>query len=334
MSALRALSAILATTALSSIACSGGQQASQLDEASTRRDASSATVKEQSPNPLLSAFFGLDNKLPAVSAGLCPQAPGLDGVVLNVADELDGNLVKADQFLVTTSSGRQATPTCATLRPANDPGERRTVLLIGELGEAADLPVRIDLPTGVPTVDPERAKQYIGASLSGVTPIGTGPRLVIAEQVDNPVLGGAPSTPDGCPNETAQVIRVAWEGGVTRADGLPTTHADADQYHVSLSGQNEPKKTISPVALADINDFDNYHMLCLNTDEPALAVSAEANSFVSPNNNPNPETTIAVAQAERSGAARQAADGQYRTVRSKSPRTPRYRRPTCEPTPQ
>jgi|GEM_PF-187538 len=248
---------------------------------------------------MLSAFFGLDHRLPPRAAAICAAAPGLDGIVVNVADELDTAALRPDQWTVITRSGRKTVPVCASLAPAIDPGERRTVLLIGDLGTAADPPVRIEVPTALPTVDPSRRARYRGAVAQPVTPLDAGPRLVIAERVERPRLGGAPTGPDGCPAPSRQVIRVAWEGGITRPDGAPTTNADAARYHVRVRGPNGTTLVKSPIALADVNDGDNYHQLCLATSDRAITVQVDPNSFVDPNGDANPATRVAVPSPPR-----------------------------------
>jgi hypothetical protein len=241
---------------------------------------------------MLSAFFGLDHALPATAAVLCAQAPGLDGLVVNVANELDGSALQPDQWVVITRAGRHTVPVCATLRPANDPGERRTVLLIGDLGSVSDPPLRVEAPGGLPTVDPTLRAATRGAFFEPVAPLAAGPRLVIAEIVAHPVLGRSPTTPEGCPADTAQVVRVAWEGGITRADHAPTSNADAIRYHVTVASTGGTRRELSPVALADVNDNDNYHELCLNTADPATRVRVDPESFVDPNGDPNPASEL------------------------------------------
>ena len=244
--------------------------------------------------PLLSAFFGLDNALPGSSAGICPQAPGLDGIVVNVSLTLDNAAVRPDQWVVVTKSGARNVPVCASLLPANDPGERRTVLLVGNLGSAEDPPRRIEVPDGLPTANAKQRASTRRASFEPVAPLTAGPRLVIAERVAKPTLGGATTGPDGCPLTTKQVLRVAWEGGITRAAGGRTTNADAKNYRVEVEGEDGSRRTVSPTALADVNDFDNYHELCLATRDRALIVRARAGAFVDPNGDPNPATAVRV----------------------------------------
>ena len=90
---------------------------------------------------LLSAFFGLDNGLPPISGGvICEGAGGKDGMPVVFSHEIDFRTMQAGDFRVTTASGQIGTITCVTLAPADDTGELRTVLLVGEYGSAEDEP--------------------------------------------------------------------------------------------------------------------------------------------------------------------------------------------------
>lgn len=59
--------------------------------------------------------------------------------------EIDYTTLQAGDFLVTKESGAKGHVHCVSLVPATDAGELRTVLLIGEFGNAdADPPGGID----------------------------------------------------------------------------------------------------------------------------------------------------------------------------------------------
>jgi hypothetical protein len=51
---------------------------------------------------------------------------------------------------------------------------------------------------------------------------------------------------------------------------------------------------VTPVALADLGDRDNYTQLCLDTEIPATSVSVEAGVAVDPRGDPNPLTAVNV----------------------------------------
>ena len=88
------------------------------------------------PARLLSAFYGLDDGLPFFAHLLCLGAAGKDGMPVVLSHTVDAQTVAAEDFRVFTRSGAESTPLCVTLWPADDEGEGRTVLLIGEFGDA------------------------------------------------------------------------------------------------------------------------------------------------------------------------------------------------------
>ena len=59
---------------------------------------------------------------------------------LVLSHTVDAETLQPEDFRVVTRSGSERRPICVTLRPASDAGERRTVLLIGDFGDAADDP--------------------------------------------------------------------------------------------------------------------------------------------------------------------------------------------------
>jgi hypothetical protein len=99
-----------------------------------------ATVVDTNGQParLLSAFFGLDNGLSLRANLFCLGASGKDGMPVVLSRTIDPETLQPEDFQIVTRSGAVHTPHCVTLRPAQDPGELRTVLLIGEFGDASD----------------------------------------------------------------------------------------------------------------------------------------------------------------------------------------------------
>ncbi|MDH5171237.1 MAG: hypothetical protein OEW92_02375, partial [Gammaproteobacteria bacterium] len=128
---------------------------------------------------LVSAFFGLDNDLPFGANRLCFGASGKDGMPVVFSHTLDPDTLQAEDFEVVTQSGDVRTPKCVTLRPAQDPGELRTVLLIGEFGDSPDNPpvsVKVVgdlLSDGAPPVN-------FNGTRTNVTPLVAGPSMVLA----------------------------------------------------------------------------------------------------------------------------------------------------------
>ncbi len=236
----------------------------------------------------LSAFFGLDNALPLGANLLCLGGSGKDGMPVVLSHTVDAETLEPEDFRVVTRSGAERTPDCVTLRPASDAGERRTVLLIGQLGDAAD-----DPPVQVRVVDDLFSDGVMGGRVNfrgtqtHVTPLDAGPSLVVAEVVSE----------DGqsdCPDGVQQVIRVTWAGGVRRPDGDDAGDAERGLYRVTVQRADGSHDEIAPAALADLGDRDNNHLLCLDTSDPAVSVSFPGGHLVDPNQDLNPDTQVAV----------------------------------------
>lgn len=251
---------------------------------------------EEEPG-LLSAFFGLDNALPRRIAGLCLGGGGQDGMPVILSQVINPDTLQPEDFAVITESGEVNTPRCAILEPAVDPGELRTVLLIGELGDAeTDPPVRVEVVGEILT---ENDADFFGASVD-VTPLEAGPFLVLAESVpseqwrlDQP---SGRRQGDGCPSDgTVQVVRVTWSGGVSNAEGEEAGEPERGEYRVMLRLADRSEAEITPFALADLGDGDNNHLLCLDQQGEPLSVSFPAGHLLDPNEDTlNPETNVPV----------------------------------------
>lgn len=237
------------------------------------------TSLDAEPPRLVNAFFGLDDALPGNAAGLCLQAPGKDGMPVTFSRRLSTQ-PSPSAFTITTKSGAMKTPLCATTAPANERSENHTVLLIGDLGSVDDPPALVTVTGDLPVDGDANAR---GASVA-VTPLEDGPTLVLA-------LGFRAADLDtDCPSPTKQVVVVIWAGGVTPVDGATQeTHRLA--YRVTTRAE-----TVTPMALGDLNDQDNYVHLCLDTDVEATRVSAAAGVLVDPRRDVNPETSVTVSR--------------------------------------
>ncbi len=246
----------------------------------------------------LSAFFGLDNALPAGANFLCQGASGQDGMPIVLSHTVDPETLQAEDFRIVTRSGSERTPICSTLRPAGDPGELRTVLLIGEFGDAADdPPARVlvvgDLFSDGVAGDPVNFR----GTETDVTPLDAGPSLVFAEVVpeDGWSTEGRGSA---CPEGIQQVVRVTWAGGVRLPNGDDPGDAERALYRVTVERPDGSSDEIVPAALADLGDNDNNHLLCLDTSAPAVSVSFPGGHLVDPNQDLNPDTRVAVGGSE------------------------------------
>jgi len=232
---------------------------------------------------IVSAFFGLDNVLPGL---LCNQ-PGsqLDGMPVNFKFPLDVSSLSETDFEVVDRLGNIHTPNCVSLAPANENGENRSVLLLGEFGTAVTNPpveVRVigDLFT-TDTISGESACSEIinlnGITTTNVISLNDGPSLFFAQKIDGNL--------NEC-NSGTQTIQVAWNGGIT-----PYISGDAEsdlyQYYVGYSNSSGDLTPHIPISIADINDNDNFHQLCFSTSDEIVKVSMMANTVEDPNHDPN-----------------------------------------------
>ena len=162
---------------------------------------------KSSPPTLLSAFFGLDNAMPFAINILCFGAAGDDGMPVVLSHRISSDSLRPEQFQITTRSGQLKTPECATLRPAGDPGERRTVLLIGEFGNADTDPPEVVTIVEDLLSDTAEPLNFKGLSVE-VTPLSEGPSMVLAESVDRDNWA-VDRRGTQCPSEgVRQIIRV------------------------------------------------------------------------------------------------------------------------------
>jgi len=237
----------------------------------------------KSQDTLVSAFFGLDNGLPGL---LCNQ-PGslLDGMPVNFKFPLDASTLSESDFEVVDNLGNIHIPMCAVLAPANENGENRTVLLIGEFGTAITNPpveVRVvgDLFTS-DTFSGEFACSEIinlnGSITTNVIPLADGPSLFFAQRIDGDL--------NEC-NSGTQTIQVAWNGGITPYIS-GDTESDLFQYYVGYSESSGVLIPHVPISIADINDNDNFHQLCFSTSDEIVKISMMANTVEDPNQDPN-----------------------------------------------
>lgn len=249
---------------------------------------------------LVSAFFGLDNGLPErlTDRVACEGAGGADGLPVIFSHEVDIATLEPGDIQITTQSGAVHKATCLTLAPADDLGELRTALLAGEYGSAQDEPVTVEIIGNVLSLD--GSVNFKGASVE-VTPLEDGPSLVFAEIVPESQwdLGGkATTSPWGggnrCPVGTEQVVRVAWNGGITKPGGDPADDDERVLYRVSTVAADGTAAEVAPFALADLKDGDNNHLLCLDTTDTVTSVSFPAGHVTDPREDLNPDTAIAL----------------------------------------
>lgn len=248
---------------------------------------------------LVSAFFGLDDGLPYLFGLVgCRGADGMDGMPVIFSHEVDIATLEPGDFRITTASGAVGRVVCLTLAPADDPGELRTALVIGQYGSADDPPATVEIVGNVLSLD--GTLNFRGAAIT-VTRLESGPSLVWAERVPEAEWSlGRPATRlpwgggDGCPEGTAQVVRVTWDGGVSKRDGGQADMVEGRLYEVTVTAPDGRAYAVRPMALADLGDGDNNHELCLDVTDPAVSVRFPAGHLIDPRGDLNDDTGITV----------------------------------------
>ncbi|MEL7129319.1 MAG: hypothetical protein AAGK23_07210 [Pseudomonadota bacterium] len=250
---------------------------------------------------LLSAFFGLDDALPALSSRVvCPGAAGKDGMPVIFSHEVDLETLEPGDFKVTKSSGDVGEIVCLTLAPADDLGELRTVLLVGQYGSIDDPPIRVEIIGNLLSLD--NTLNFKGAKVD-VIPLEAGPTLVWAEVIPQdewalettgtsiPFGGG-----NGCPAATKQIVRATWAGGISKPEGRPVDDIERQLYEVEVIRRDQTIEHVAPIALADLGDGDNNHKLCLDTVDKVTSISFPAGYLTDPRDDLNPETGVLISK--------------------------------------
>ena len=232
---------------------------------------------------ILSVYHGLD-PLPPLATRLCGMAPvsDQDGMPVIFSAQINGDTLSPTAFAVEISSGERVTPLCVTLRPALEPLEQRTVLLIGPFSPEDSLPVGVEIVEQLEDVD---GNSLVGLRGEEVTALASGPSLVFAERF-------APNTSglEGeCPEQAAQAVMLTWQGGVTGPQGADLAEAQRTAISILLENGNR----VTPLSLGD-DDPDNHVIACVAETSPAVSVSVAAGFFHDPGDDANPETRIGV----------------------------------------
>lgn len=91
---------------------------------------------------------------------------GADGMPVTFSVRLERDTVKPEAFRVTTADGKVVTPKCATLRPADERLENRTVLLAGTFGALEAQPTAVEI-VGDLRYAPSGTKQVVQLTWEG-----------------------------------------------------------------------------------------------------------------------------------------------------------------------
>lgn len=275
-------------------ACSGIESLSNSEQQDSTdpaayEDATAAT------GSLLSAFYGLDDAVPFLgSFRICGEFGHTDGMPVIFSKEVDIATVQAGDFEVTLADGEKVTAPCATPAPAEDQGEFRTILLVGDFGSINNQPNMVTITGNIISMD---HKSNFKNETVEATPLEDGPFLVLAEVVDstNWQIGKEPTAlpfggGDACPAGTKQIVRVVWSGGVTKPGGDEIDDRERDAYRVYLADDTQ----ISPFAIGDLRDGDNNHELCLDTETQVLRIEFPEGLMTDPREDLNPATSISL----------------------------------------
>lgn len=143
-----------------------------------------------------------------------------------------------------------------------------------------------------------RTVDFKGASVT-VTSLEHGPSIIMAERVSSQAkymgLGMRRNRGTVCPEQRVeQAIRVVWAGGITLADGSEPGDSERALYSVTVENEEGVQRSVKPIALADLADGDNNHVLCLDTKDKPVDVSFPAGILTDPNGDLNPATRVAI----------------------------------------
>lgn len=241
---------------------------------------------------LLSAFYGLnDSRQTAVRTALvCRSVSGRDGMPVIFSDEIDPDTLDPEDFQITRESGDMGRVGCVTLRPADDVGELRTALVVGEYGSNDDPPEAVEIVGDVMSLDGMR--NFKGAT-APVIPLADGPTIILAENIPPNYwsLGGE----GDCPRPGLRnIVRAVWVGGITKPGGEEIDETEMGLYRVAVRKLDGTVVEVTPTAVGDLLDNDNNHELCLDVEGEPLRNSFPAGFLTDPNEDLNPDTAIAV----------------------------------------
>lgn len=247
---------------------------------------------------ILSAYLGLLDANIVAAAALanvsgCLQKVNDEGMPVVFSIHLVADSVDPADFEVVTKQGVSHTPSCATLEPAVDLDENRTVLLTGAFGSVKDPPVRVTLVGELIAIDLEdgRLSTVTGLSSGPVIRAEQGPEIVLAVVFNQPVR----ST---CPAGRTR-IQTTWSGGVTGPYGREFDDRDLELFSITVETPDGEQKIVKPDSFGDLDDGDNHLDLCFQAvDGTPLSIEVLAKTAFDPTNHPNPTQTIIIGPFE------------------------------------
>ena len=232
-----------------------------------------------------SAYLGaLDIRFgaPLSAVSGCSQNAGDDGMPMVMSVQINASTLDAGDFRVISRNEAVSTPTCATLRPADEANELHTILLAGPIAGADDLPDHVVIVGHVEDVD----GNVLTGLISPTVTIGpdTGASLVDAYLFDKP---GGPA------GSSLRAIQLVWQGGVTGPNGAdPGTNQLNAIRVIDCDGVAH-----TPLGMDDLDDViatDNYVEIYIPESVVANRIEVDAGAFFDPLNVPNPATSVDV----------------------------------------
>lgn len=246
---------------------------------------------------ILAAYFGLDDGLPPLARLICWKGPGKDGLPLVLSHEIVNQTLDAEDFRVVTRANIRHTPLCASLRPANEEDEDRTILLIGDFGDARhDPPVRVEIVGSLLAENPGgQPLELQGLASGAVTNLADGPFIAWAQALDRAQARKKTlRSRSVCPAATVQAVRLYWAGGVSAPDGGQLGEPQRLAAWVELAGPLGGSRRVTPFALAELDDRDNVVDLCLKEPGRPLGAGVAAGMAADPGGDLNPVTQAEV----------------------------------------
>jgi hypothetical protein len=242
---------------------------------------------------ILTAFFGLDNALNKRAKLIYKKAYKKDGMPLVFSHEIDPKTIQGADFEVTTTNGTKHIVEAASLLPANEEFELRTILLIGEYGNYPDSqPVSVKIVGDLMT---RTGQNYKGQSIK-VIPLEEGPILSYAEYFtmdeDYPYVKKG----DGCDcpkEETKMVVKAVWSGGVRAVNGKELGENERNAFVVTML-QGDKTVEVIPFQLADLGDNENNIDLCLKETGIPIKLTVKENVAIDPRDDKNPKTEVKI----------------------------------------
>lgn len=235
---------------------------------------------------LLSAYVGIVNSARVYDVAECSAAAGQVGVGMPLVFdvEIDQSTLDPSDFLITyrdtTGALMTVSPDCVSMAPADEEYEDRTVLTVGQFGDGITVQ-RVEVAANSNLAD-ETGGSLAQLAAQQIALFGAPERLVYAE-----ILAEDEWERGECPIDTALAIQVTWNGGIV---GPAATQVDDDiqpeDYTITFLYDDGRVATRHPGALADLNDGDNNHILCVTSQffrEPEkILVTGLAGQFCSP----------------------------------------------------